>query len=46
VRAAIRAARALVFPSLWYEGQPLTVLEAKGRHADHHRRRLRRTGGG
>ena len=30
VRAAMRAARALVFPSLWYEGQPLTVLEAKG----------------
>jgi glycosyltransferase involved in cell wall biosynthesis len=30
VRDAIRAARALVFPSLWYEGQPLTVLEAKG----------------
>jgi glycosyltransferase involved in cell wall biosynthesis len=29
VRAALRAARALVFPSLWYEGQPLTVLEAK-----------------
>ncbi len=29
VRAAMRAARALVFPSLWYEGQPLTVLEAK-----------------
>jgi glycosyltransferase involved in cell wall biosynthesis len=29
VRDAIRAARALVFPSLWYEGQPLTVLEAK-----------------
>ena len=28
-RAAIRNARALVFPSLWYEGQPLTVLEAK-----------------
>ena len=28
-RQAIRAARALVFPSLWYEGQPLTVLEAK-----------------
>ena len=28
-RAAMRAARALVFPSLWYEGQPLTVLEAK-----------------
>ena len=26
----MRAARALVFPSLWYEGQPLTVLEAKG----------------
>lgn len=29
VRHAMRAARALVFPSLWYEGQPLTVLEAK-----------------
>ena len=29
VRAAMRGARALVFPSLWYEGQPLTVLEAK-----------------
>ena len=29
VRAAMRSARALVFPSLWYEGQPLTVLEAK-----------------
>lgn len=28
-RAAMREARALVFPSLWYEGQPLTVLEAK-----------------
>ena len=28
-RAAMRAARALIFPSLWYEGQPLTVLEAK-----------------
>lgn len=28
-RAALRAARALVFPSLWWEGQPLTVLEAK-----------------
>jgi glycosyltransferase involved in cell wall biosynthesis len=28
-RAAMRKARALVFPSLWYEGQPLTVLEAK-----------------
>jgi len=25
----MRGARALVFPSLWYEGQPLTVLEAK-----------------
>jgi glycosyltransferase involved in cell wall biosynthesis len=25
----MREARALVFPSLWYEGQPLTVLEAK-----------------
>ena len=30
VHAAMRGARALVFPSLWYEGQPLTVLEAKG----------------
>ena len=29
VGAQMRAARALVFPSLWYEGQPLTVLEAK-----------------
>jgi glycosyltransferase involved in cell wall biosynthesis len=29
VQALMRAARALVFPSLWYEGQPLTVLEAK-----------------
>ncbi len=29
VHTAMRAARALVFPSLWYEGQPLTVLEAK-----------------
>jgi glycosyltransferase involved in cell wall biosynthesis len=29
VKALMRAARALVFPSLWYEGQPLTVLEAK-----------------
>ena len=29
VRSAMRAARALVFPSFWYEGQPLTVLEAK-----------------
>ena len=28
-REEMRAARALVFPSLWYEGQPLTVLEAK-----------------
>jgi glycosyltransferase involved in cell wall biosynthesis len=28
-RAYLRDARALVFPSLWYEGQPLTVLEAK-----------------
>ena len=28
-RSALRAARALVFPSRWYEGQPLTVLEAK-----------------
>ncbi|WP_158810019.1 glycosyltransferase family 4 protein [Beijerinckia sp. L45] len=30
VQSAMRAARALVFPSIWYEGQPLTVLEAKG----------------
>ena len=30
VRSVMRAARALVFPSLWYEGQPLTGLEAKG----------------
>ena len=29
VRERMRAARALVFPSLWYEGQPLTVMEAK-----------------
>ncbi len=29
VRAAMRAARALVFPSLWYEGLGLTALEAK-----------------
>lgn len=29
VKALLRAARALAFPSLWYEGQPLTVLEAK-----------------
>ncbi len=29
VREAMRGAKALVFPSLWYEGQPLTVLEAK-----------------
>ena len=28
-RMLIRNARAMVFPSLWYEGQPLTVLEAK-----------------
>ena len=28
VRALLRAARALVFPSVWYEGQPLTVYEA------------------
>lgn len=28
-RAYLRAAKALVFPSLWWEGQPLTVLEAK-----------------
>lgn len=30
VRRRLREARALVFPSLWYEGQPLTVLEALG----------------
>jgi glycosyltransferase involved in cell wall biosynthesis len=29
VHRLLRSARALVFPSLWYEGQPLTVLEAK-----------------
>ena len=28
VRKTLREARALVFPSLWYEGQPLTVLES------------------
>lgn len=28
VADAMRNARTLVFPSLWYEGQPLTVLEA------------------
>jgi glycosyltransferase involved in cell wall biosynthesis len=28
VQALMREARALVFPSVWYEGQPLTVYEA------------------
>lgn len=28
VQALMRASRALVFPSIWYEGQPLTVYEA------------------
>lgn len=28
VQALLRRARALVFPSIWYEGQPLTVYEA------------------
>ncbi|MCJ2013995.1 glycosyltransferase family 4 protein [Methylobacterium sp. J-076] len=28
VAEMMRTARALVFPSIWYEGQPLTVLEA------------------
>lgn len=28
VRDILRSARALVFPSVWYEGQPLTVLES------------------
>ncbi len=28
VRALMRQSRALVFPSVWYEGQPLTVYEA------------------
>ncbi|GLS43980.1 glycosyltransferase family 4 protein [Methylobacterium brachythecii] len=28
VQALMREARALVFPSIWYEGQPLTVYEA------------------
>jgi glycosyltransferase involved in cell wall biosynthesis len=30
VKALLRKARALVFPSVWYEAQPLTVLEALG----------------
>ena len=30
VKALMRQARALVFPSVWYEGQPLTVYEALG----------------
>ena len=29
VHRLMREARAMVFPSLWYEGQPLTVLEGK-----------------
>jgi glycosyltransferase involved in cell wall biosynthesis len=29
VKQLMRQARVLVFPSLWFEGQPLTVLEAK-----------------
>ena len=29
VHRYLREAGALVFPSIWYEGQPLTVLEAK-----------------
>ncbi len=28
VKQRLRGARALVFPSVWYEGQPLTVLES------------------
>ena len=28
VRDLMRAARVLVFPSIWYEGQPLTIFEA------------------
>lgn len=28
VKQVLRGARALVFPSVWYEGQPLTVLES------------------
>jgi glycosyltransferase involved in cell wall biosynthesis len=28
VQALMRQARALIFPSVWYEGQPLTVYEA------------------
>lgn len=28
VRSLLRAARALIFPSVWYEGQPLSVYEA------------------
>ncbi|WP_018262011.1 glycosyltransferase family 4 protein [Methylobacterium sp. WSM2598] len=31
VAEALRAASALVFPSIWYEGQPLTVYEALAR---------------
>lgn len=30
VRETLRAARALVFPSVWYEGQPLTIYESLG----------------
>ena len=30
VRTLLRNSRAVVFPSVWYEGQPLTVLEALG----------------
>ena len=37
VRERMRAARALVFPSLWYEGQPLTVMEAMALGAPVHR---------
>jgi len=29
VKALMRGARAVAFPSLWHEGQPLTVMEAK-----------------
>jgi glycosyltransferase involved in cell wall biosynthesis len=28
VQAEMRSARALIFPSLWYEGMPLTLIEA------------------
>lgn len=32
VHAAMEAATALVFPSIWYEGMPLTIIEAFARY--------------